>query len=52
VTLVYRFDSEISPIMPLRLKVEINTHEHFSVFDYIWKSFKVKSPCSMGRQNW
>ena len=44
VTLVYRFDSEIAPITPLRLKVEINTREHFSVFDYIRKNFKVKSP--------
>jgi len=26
------------------LKVEINTREHFSVFGYIRKKFKVKSP--------
>jgi len=42
-TLIYRFDSEIAPITPLRLKVEINTREHFSVFDYLPKKFGVKS---------
>ncbi len=43
VTLVYRFDSEIAPITPLRLKIEINTREHFAVLGYIPKTFKVKS---------
>ena len=28
-TLVYRLESEILPIMPIRLKVEINCREHF-----------------------
>jgi hypothetical protein len=28
-TFILRFDSEIPPITPLRLKVEINTREHF-----------------------
>jgi predicted nucleotidyltransferase component of viral defense system len=42
-TLIYRFNSEIAPITPLRLKVEINTREHFSVFGYVRKKFKVKS---------
>lgn len=32
VVLSYRFPSEIPPIAPLRLKVEINTREHFTVF--------------------
>jgi len=43
-TLIYRFNSEIAPITPLRLKVEINTREHFSVFGYLPKKFRVKSP--------
>jgi predicted nucleotidyltransferase component of viral defense system len=43
VTLIYRFDSEIAPITPLRLKVEINTREHFAVLGYVPKKFKVKS---------
>lgn len=32
VTLSYRFSSEDLPPVPLRLKVEINSREHFSVF--------------------
>jgi predicted nucleotidyltransferase component of viral defense system len=31
-TLLYRFESEIPPITPLRLKIEINTREHFTVY--------------------
>lgn len=30
-TQVYRFDSETSPVIPLRLKIEINTREHFQL---------------------
>lgn len=30
-TLLYRFTSEIQPVQPLRLKIEINTREHFTV---------------------
>ena len=33
VTFVYRFDSEDTPPIRLRLKVEINSREHFSVFE-------------------
>jgi predicted nucleotidyltransferase component of viral defense system len=33
-TIVYRFESEIPPIINLRLKVEINCREHFSVLGY------------------
>lgn len=29
--LVYRFDSEIAPVVRMRLKIEANTREHFSV---------------------
>ena len=32
-TLIFRFDSEYEPVVRLKLKVEINTREHFSVFD-------------------
>jgi predicted nucleotidyltransferase component of viral defense system len=42
-TLAYRFDSEIPPVTPLRLKVEINTREHFSAFGYVRKKFTVKN---------
>lgn len=30
-TILYRFESEIQPIINLRLKIEINTREHFTV---------------------
>jgi len=30
-TMIFRFDSEIPPIIPLHLKVEINCREHFNV---------------------
>ena len=31
-TLTFRYNSEIEPIQPMRLKIEINCREHFSVF--------------------
>jgi predicted nucleotidyltransferase component of viral defense system len=31
-TVVYRFDSEMQPIVNMRLKIEINTREHLNVF--------------------
>jgi len=33
-TVVYRFDTEIAPVINIRLKLEINCREHFSVFGY------------------
>lgn len=41
VTLTYRVESEEG--IPLRLKLEINSREHFSVLGYIRQSFSVKS---------
>lgn len=43
VTLIYRADSEIPPVVPLRLKVEINTREHFSVQGFREEPFSVES---------
>lgn len=43
-TLSYKFDSEIPPIEPLRLKVEINTREHFTVLGFKQKSLTVDNP--------
>jgi len=43
VTLYYRFNTEIEPITPMRLKLEINTREHFSVFDPIQHHFEVNN---------
>lgn len=44
VTLVYRFESEVPPIRPLRLKIEINTREHFKVLDYEHPPLAVANP--------
>ena len=43
VTLVYRFDSEDAPPLRLRLKVEINSREHFSLFGFTTHPFAVAS---------
>lgn len=42
-TLIYRFESESYPITSMRLKIEINTREHFAVLGLMQKSFEVKS---------
>lgn len=51
VTLRYRMESEIAPIVPLRLKIEINTREHFAVFAAVDHSFIVRSPWFEGQAN-
>ena len=43
VVLNYRFSSEIPPVVRLRLKIEINTREHFSIMGIKKRSFSVKS---------
>jgi predicted nucleotidyltransferase component of viral defense system len=43
VTIVYRFASEAAPPLPLKLKVEINTREHFAVHGYVGVPFAVES---------
>jgi predicted nucleotidyltransferase component of viral defense system len=48
VTFVYRFESEMRPVTPLKLKVEINTREHFSVLDPRRVPFRVDSPWYSG----
>ena len=47
-TAVYRFRSEIPPTQPLRLKVEINTREPFSVLGQHQRLFRMASPGSPG----
>jgi hypothetical protein len=49
VTLLYRFESEIPPTSGLRLKVEINTREHFSVFGHAMLPLAVESRWFAGR---
>jgi predicted nucleotidyltransferase component of viral defense system len=43
VTFLYRFDSEDVPPIPLKLKVETNTREHFSVYGFKEAPFSVTS---------
>lgn len=42
-TLLYRFESEYPPVASLRLKIETNCREHFSVMGYQQFPFEVKS---------
>lgn len=43
VILTYRMDSEGPPVVPLRLKIEINTREHFTVYGFPKRPFRVRS---------
>ena len=49
VTLMYRFESEIPPIRRLRLKIEIQTREHFSVYGHVTRPVSVSSRWFSGR---
>lgn len=42
-TLLYKFESETEPVIKQKLKIEINTREHFSVFGYKDYQHSVKS---------
>lgn len=42
-TLKFRFESEIPPVQPLKLKVETNCREHFSVLGYTKTEFSITS---------
>lgn len=42
-TLIFRFNSEIPPVIPIRLKVEINTREHFNVLELTQQDFNVSN---------
>lgn len=41
--LVYRFESESYPVTPMRLKVEINTREHFTALGLVKKTYLVEN---------
>lgn len=43
VTLTFKFSSEDAPPLPLKLKVEINTREHFAVYGHTDVAFAVDS---------
>jgi len=42
-TLIFRFDSEIPPVISIRLKVEINTREHFNVLGLTQHNFNLNN---------
>jgi predicted nucleotidyltransferase component of viral defense system len=51
-TMKFRFESEIAPVIPMRLKIEINCREHFAELGWEKKGFSVESSwfegsCSM-----
>ena len=39
----FRYESELAPIEPMRLKVEVNTFEHFTVLGYASVPFEMQS---------
>jgi predicted nucleotidyltransferase component of viral defense system len=47
-TLGYRFDTSFEPMATMRLKVEINTREHFSVLGIGSRAFAVENPWFQG----
>ena len=51
VTLYYRFASE-SAAVPLQLKVEINSREHFAIYGFEDMPFAVSSPWFEGCWRW
>ncbi len=51
VTILYRFDSTALPVRPMRLKVEINTREHFAVLGLGSHPFTVDNPWFSGESD-
>jgi len=49
VRLTYRFESEVPPVVPLRLKIETNTREHFAVRGTTRRPFAIESRWWQGR---
>jgi predicted nucleotidyltransferase component of viral defense system len=43
IQIIFRFESEFPPVQRIRLKVETNTREHFTVLGYSFFSFQVQS---------
>ncbi len=50
-TLVYRFESEKPPVINLRLKIEINCREHFTVLGYKQIGHTIKNTWANGSFN-
>ena len=47
--LIYKNDSEFPPSAPLRIKIEINTREHFAVNDFVQRELEVVSRWYTGK---
>jgi predicted nucleotidyltransferase component of viral defense system len=47
-TLLYRFETTFAPVSNMRLKIEINTREHFSVHEITLRPFTVENPWFKG----
>lgn len=47
--LTYRFESEFSPVQNMRLKVEINSREHFTELGFLKMPFEVESKWFSGK---
>lgn len=50
-TIIYRFDTEIQPVITMRLKIEINTREHFNVLGLKEIPYKVENDWFSGSCN-
>jgi predicted nucleotidyltransferase component of viral defense system len=48
---IYRFDSEIQPVVRMRLKIEINTREHLNILGLKEIPYEVKNSWFSGRCN-
>ena len=48
-TLYYRFTTTMAPVVQARVKLEINTREHFSVHGFAARAFEVESRWFSGR---
>lgn len=51
VNLVYRFESEDAPPLKMRLKIEINTREHFTELGIARVPFRIDNPWFVGEAN-
>lgn len=47
-TLIYRFETSFEPVVRMRLKIEINTREHFSVLGLEQREYSVINPWFSG----
>jgi len=47
-TLHYRFETTFTPVVSARLKIEINTREHFAVHGFVRRAFELANPWFSG----